>query len=65
MAAAKRLGADVALFGEVKRTGSDLILQPRFVEVRGDKIDRRARSTPWRSRMASCWTACARCPPAT
>jgi len=38
VAAAKRLGADVALFGEVKRTGTDLILQPRFVEVRGDKI---------------------------
>jgi len=40
VAAAKRLGADVALFGEVKRTGSDLILQPRFVEVRGDKVER-------------------------
>ena len=40
VAAAKRLGADVALFGEVKRTGSDLILQPRFVELRGDKIER-------------------------
>jgi len=40
VAAARRLGADVALFGEVKRTGSDLILQPRFVEVRGDKIER-------------------------
>ena len=40
VAAAKRLGADVALFGEVKRTGSDLILQPRFVELRGDKVDR-------------------------
>ena len=39
-AAAKRLGADVALFGEVKRTGSDLILQPRFVELRGDKVER-------------------------
>jgi tetratricopeptide (TPR) repeat protein/TolB-like protein len=40
VAAAKRLGADVALFGEVKRTGSDLILQPRFVELRGDKVER-------------------------
>lgn len=39
-AAAKRLGADVALFGEVKRTGSDLILQPRFVELRGDRVER-------------------------
>ncbi len=40
VAAAKRLGADVALFGEVKRTGSDLILQSRFVELRGDKVER-------------------------
>jgi tetratricopeptide (TPR) repeat protein len=40
VAAAKRLGADIALFGEVKRTGSDLILQPRFVELRGDKVER-------------------------
>ena len=38
--AAKRLGADIALFGEVKRTGTDLILQPRFVELRGDKVER-------------------------
>ena len=40
VAAAKRLGADIALFGEVKRTGADLILQPRFVELRGDKVER-------------------------
>ena len=40
VAAAKRLGADVVLFGEVKRTGTDLILQPRFAELRGDKIER-------------------------
>jgi tetratricopeptide (TPR) repeat protein/TolB-like protein len=40
LAAAKRLGAEVALFGEVKRTGADLILQPRFVELRGDKVER-------------------------
>ena len=40
VAAARRLGADIALFGEVKRTGSDLILQPRFVELRGDKVER-------------------------
>jgi tetratricopeptide (TPR) repeat protein/TolB-like protein len=45
VAAAKRLGADIALFGEVRRTGSDLILQPRFVEVRGDKIERGALDT--------------------
>jgi len=40
LAAAKRLGADVALFGEVKRTGADLILQPRFLELRGDRVER-------------------------
>src|SRR3984893_3159291 len=38
--AAKQLGADIALFGEVKRTGSDLIVQPRFLELRGDKVER-------------------------
>jgi tetratricopeptide (TPR) repeat protein len=38
--AAKRLGADLALYGEVKRTGVDLIVQPRFVELRGDKVER-------------------------
>ena len=40
LSAAKRLGAEVALFGEVKRTGPDLILQPRFLELRGDKVER-------------------------
>ncbi|HSL51600.1 MAG TPA: tetratricopeptide repeat protein [Candidatus Deferrimicrobiaceae bacterium] len=40
LAAAKRLGADMALFGEVKRTGTDLILQARFLEVRGDRVER-------------------------
>ena len=45
VAAAKQLGADVALFGEVKRTGNDLILQPRFVELRGDKVERGALDT--------------------
>ena len=40
LAAAKRLGADVALFGEVKRTGADLILQARFLEVRGERVER-------------------------
>ena len=45
VAAAKRLGADIALFGEVRRTGSDLILQARFVEVRGDRTERGALDT--------------------
>ncbi|MGH7368420.1 MAG: tetratricopeptide repeat protein [Candidatus Rokuibacteriota bacterium] len=40
LAAAKRLGAEVAMFGEVKRTGPDLILQPRFLELRGERVER-------------------------
>lgn len=40
LAAAKKLGADVALFGEVKRTGADLILQARYLEVRGERVER-------------------------
>jgi tetratricopeptide (TPR) repeat protein len=43
--AAKQLGADIALFGEVMRTGSDLIVQPRFLELRGDKVERGALDT--------------------
>jgi len=38
--ATKRLGADLTIYGEVKRTGADLIVQPRFVELRGDKVER-------------------------
>jgi tetratricopeptide (TPR) repeat protein len=45
LSAAKRLGADVALYGEVKRTGTDLIVQPRFLELRGDKVERGALDT--------------------
>ena len=44
-AAAKKLGADLALFGEIKRTGTDLIVQPRFLDVRGDKVDKGALDT--------------------
>ncbi|HSE03443.1 MAG TPA: tetratricopeptide repeat protein [Methylomirabilota bacterium] len=40
LAAAKRIGADIALFGEVKRTGADLILQARYLEVRGERVER-------------------------
>jgi tetratricopeptide (TPR) repeat protein len=43
--AAKRLGADLALFGEVKRTGSDLIVQPRFLYLHGDKVEQGALDT--------------------
>jgi tetratricopeptide (TPR) repeat protein len=44
-AAAKKLGADLALYGEVKRTGADLIVQPRFLELRADKVDKGALDT--------------------
>ncbi|HZP37061.1 MAG TPA: tetratricopeptide repeat protein [Methylomirabilota bacterium] len=37
--AAKKVGADLALFGEVKRTGADLIVQPRLLDVRGEKVE--------------------------
>jgi len=43
--AGKALNADVVLFGEVKRTGSDLIVQPRFLELKGDKVERGALDT--------------------
>jgi tetratricopeptide (TPR) repeat protein len=43
--AVKHLGADLVLFGEVKRTGTDLIVQPRFLELRGDKVERGALDT--------------------
>jgi tetratricopeptide (TPR) repeat protein len=45
LGAARRLGADAALFGEVKRTGTDLILQARFLELRGDRVERGALDT--------------------
>src|SRR5260370_40975572 len=38
--AAKQLGADIALFGEVKRTGSRLIVPPRFLALRGAAAER-------------------------
>src|SRR5262249_56719388 len=40
VAAARALRADVAVFGEVRRTGGDLTIQGRWVEVRGDKVER-------------------------
>ena len=35
LSAARRLGADLAVFGEVRRTGGELSMQPRFVEISG------------------------------
>ena len=40
LAALRKLNADVALYGEVKRSGTDLIVQPRLIELRGDKVDK-------------------------
>jgi adenylate cyclase len=40
--AARGLRADVALFGEVRRVSGDLSIQPRFVEIKGDRADRGA-----------------------
>jgi adenylate cyclase len=39
-AAAKALHADVAIYGEVRRTGGDLVIQPRYLELRADKFER-------------------------
>jgi tetratricopeptide (TPR) repeat protein len=44
-AGAKKLGADLTLYGEVKRTGTDLIVQPRFLDLRADKVDKSALDT--------------------
>ena len=39
-AAAKALHADIAIYGEVRRTGAELVIQPRYLELRGDKFER-------------------------
>src|SRR5262249_17525293 len=38
--AAKTLHADVAIYGEVRRTGAEWTIQPRYLELRGDKFER-------------------------
>jgi tetratricopeptide (TPR) repeat protein len=38
--AARSLRADFALYGEVRRAAGDLVLHPRYVEVKGDKVER-------------------------
>lgn len=40
--AARSARADVALYGDVKRVGADLVIHPRLVEVRGDRPERLA-----------------------
>lgn len=39
-AAARALGADVALYGEIRRAGADLTIQPKYLELRGDRGER-------------------------
>jgi tetratricopeptide (TPR) repeat protein len=39
-AAARSLGADIAAYGEVRRSGSDLAIHPRLIEVKGERGDR-------------------------
>ena len=41
-AAAKALHADVALYGEIRRAGADLTIQPKYLELRGDREERAA-----------------------
>jgi tetratricopeptide (TPR) repeat protein/TolB-like protein len=45
LAALRKLNVDVALYGEVKRTGADLVVQPRLLELRGDKVEKGALDT--------------------
>src|SRR5262245_4659361 len=40
MSAAKVFSADVVVYGEVRRAGPDLAIQPRFIEVKGEKTER-------------------------
>jgi superkiller protein 3 len=37
LSAARALSADIALYGEVRRTAGELSIQPRFIEVKGDQ----------------------------
>ena len=40
LTAAKALHAEVALYGEVRRAGGELTIQPRYLELKGDKPER-------------------------
>ena len=44
-AAAKALHADIAIYGEVSRNGPELVVQPRYVEIKGDNARSASRST--------------------
>jgi tetratricopeptide (TPR) repeat protein len=38
----RALGADVVLYGEVRRAGGELAIQPRFIEIKGERAERTA-----------------------
>jgi tetratricopeptide (TPR) repeat protein len=40
--AARTLHAEIALYGEVRRSGGDLVIQPRYLEWKGDRPERAA-----------------------
>jgi tetratricopeptide (TPR) repeat protein len=40
--AAKAVHADVAVYGEVRRAGAELAIQPRYLEIKGDHVERGA-----------------------
>ena len=40
--AARTLRAEVAIYGEIRHAGTDLIIQPRFVELKGERVERSA-----------------------
>ena len=42
LAAARAVRADLALYGEIKRVSGDLVLLPRFAELRGAAVETRA-----------------------
>ena len=42
LSAARALSADIALYGEVRRTAGELSIQPRLLELKGDEAARAA-----------------------
>ena len=38
--AARNLHAEIALYGEVRRAGGELLIQPRYLELKGDRPER-------------------------
>src|SRR5262245_60971444 len=41
-AAAKALHAEIAVYGEVRRAGAELTIQPRYLEIKGERPERAA-----------------------